>query len=72
MAGDSEHKPLKPAHPAVKSIAGTFSLLYIRVCSGMASHQLDFLGKITLQGPSEVLLRRAACNPSMSSKLDYS
>ena len=26
MAGDSEHKPLKPAHPAVKSIAGTFNL----------------------------------------------
>ena len=23
MAGDSDHKPLKPAHPAVKSIAGT-------------------------------------------------
>lgn len=22
MSGDSDHKPLKPAHPAVKSIAG--------------------------------------------------
>ena len=43
MAGDSEHKPLKPAHPAVKSIAGTLVFfLQVRFCSGVADPQLCF------------------------------
>lgn len=67
MAGDGEHKPLKPAHPAVKSIAGAVSSL--AQSSSVGSINISLSSLFATQDPSEVLLRHAACNLLMSSKL---
>ena len=61
MAGDSDHKPLKPAHPAVKSIAGTrFTASHTtqkRECTWLTFFVTP------MQALSEVLLKHAVSSP---------